>query len=101
MTITYTDKHCLDCGRTTTVASNEPPENQRCIRCWAAYLKEPDMTTDQLAYSIKNAAAQVNISERKLRDLIAAGHIATVTPPGTSHPKVTRAELESWLASGE
>lgn len=58
-------------------------------------------TTEQLAYSIKNAAQQVNLSERKLRELIAAGHIATVTPPGTSHPKVTRAELQSWLESGE
>lgn len=26
---------------------------------------------------------------------------ATVKPPGTSHPKVTRAELEAWLESGE
>ena len=57
-------------------------------------------TTEQMAYSIKNAAAQVNLSERKLRELIAAGHIATVKPPGTSHPKVTRAELESWLSAG-
>ena len=57
-------------------------------------------TTEQMAYSIKNAAAQVNLSERKLRELIAAGHIATVKPPGTSHPKITRAELESWLESG-
>lgn len=54
-------------------------------------------TENQLAYSIKNAAAQVNVSEGKLRKLIAAGHIATVRPPGTSHPKVTRAELEAWL----
>lgn len=58
-------------------------------------------TDQQLAYSIKNAAQQVNLSERKMRELIAAGHIATVKPPGTSHPKVTRAELEAWLESGE
>lgn len=55
----------------------------------------------QLAYSIKHAAEQVDVSERKMRELIAAGYIATVRPPGTSHPKVTRAELEAWLKADE
>ncbi|WP_162320416.1 helix-turn-helix domain-containing protein [Nesterenkonia haasae] len=54
----------------------------------------------RMAYSIKHAAEQVDISERKLRELIAAGHIATVRPPGTSHPKITHAELEAWLEAG-
>ena len=57
-------------------------------------------TENQLAHNIKNAAQQVDMSDRKLRELIAAGHIATVRPPGTSHPKVTRAELEAWLKAG-
>lgn len=40
MTITYTDKTCLDCERTTKVASNEPEENQRCLEHWITWLKE-------------------------------------------------------------
>ena len=39
MTITYTDVECLDCEHTTTVASNEPEENQRCLGCWKTYLE--------------------------------------------------------------
>lgn len=34
----YTDRKCLDCDRTTTVASNEPPENQRCVKCWQKHI---------------------------------------------------------------
>lgn len=57
-------------------------------------------TAQKGAFSIKHAAEYVDVSDRKMRELIAAGHISTVTPPGTSHPKVTRAELDSWLESG-
>ena len=38
MTAVYTDTTCLDCERATTISSDEPPENQRCIRCWTQYL---------------------------------------------------------------
>lgn len=59
------------------------------------------MTISQrLAYSVKDAATEVGVSERKMRELISAGHIATTTPPGMGHAKVTRAELEAWLDSG-
>lgn len=39
MSVTYHDETCLDCERTTTVASDEPPENQRCVRCWQKHLE--------------------------------------------------------------
>lgn len=35
----YADHKCLDCDRITTVADNEPPENQRCIDHWITWLK--------------------------------------------------------------
>lgn len=42
MSTTYTDLPCLDCGALTTVASQEPEENQRCIKHWQRYLKDAD-----------------------------------------------------------
>lgn len=39
MTITYAWITCRDCDRPTTIASNEPPENRRCVRCYQDYLR--------------------------------------------------------------
>lgn len=39
MTTTYRDVKCLDCENITSLASNEPEENQRCVRCWQRYLE--------------------------------------------------------------
>ena len=39
MTITHTERDCLDCGQRTWVASNEPKENQRCIGCYREYIR--------------------------------------------------------------
>lgn len=44
--VNYRDLPCLDCGKSTCVASDEPADHQRCIGC---FIKHTGRTTDDEA----------------------------------------------------
>jgi excisionase family DNA binding protein len=57
-----------------------------------------EITVEQIAYTVQQAARMIGRSERKIKDLIATGRL-TAFQDGPRKIMITRAELERWVNS--
>jgi excisionase family DNA binding protein len=57
-----------------------------------------EITVEQIAYNVPQAARMIGRSERRIKDLIATGRL-TAYQDGPRKIMITRAELERWLSS--